>query len=1512
MVKRLFSAVTASAFMAVCSMSSYPVGLIAKADTVTGETADGFTYEIGKDYARITGWNGDTEVIHSLSVPETVEGKDVTEIGQSAFEGLTGIEKIEIPDTVKRINWGAFGKSGIKSIDLPDSIEHLDKKIFDGCENLKELTIPKNLPKNGMTTDLYFGNGYISALMGSYIEKIILEDGMEYVPDDMAWSAPMVKEVVIPESVTTIGSCAFRYCSTLESLDIPDGVTKIEDCAFQGTSLDSIRLPEKLAECEHSLFADCEKLKEVTVPAALTSAKEMFRGSFVETVNIEDGMKKVPDYLLMGTEHITAINIPDTVTSLGTGMLEENTSIKEFTVPKQITEAVRTFRASELESLTFAEGMLSIPDSICQNSSKLERINLPDGLESIGEKAFCECPLLRKADIPMSVKTIGESCFSNDKLLNTVSLPEGIESIEYRAFEKCSALRTITVPSTLSKCGSEVFAYSGLTEAWIADGIGNVPDCLFEKAEELETVHIPSSVKDFGDKTFRGCINLSTLDMPFESGEIMPEENFHSATFEKCYSLFDERVSIYDPENTFVNYSEVVDGDKRIINYTVYYAVNPLFMERFRGGRIEVSVDKTNLIAGRSLPVGLRQHELSESQEYVTFEFTEDDQTGVLRFSTEPQDNAVTDINVVFAADFAGSDRYTKSVSVNNPMSSGTGVSLNVPAYAGIQNGKASAAVYGYYYGSGNVTVYVNDEAAAEVTPSIYTGRYSTTLSFDAKEGDVVNVCAEAGEKKSEVINMPCREQVIEVKKAVLTHNNNHTDYALDITDAFLNGAVPYIAYNPSNPIGFEVTLSDNDCLAVYVSSTVNGKTSSIDLTFDSETGTWKGEGYFDSTIPGTLNINAVRNENKYQLSSDTDGNVMINGRAFDEENGDADTDGGDAIDEFIADTKATVSGDDNNIISVYDTSDVIGKPSGIVNYLGIQSSAVLDGNSVTPQEIADNYEQFGFTESPLTYMDESGKIHRYYVKMLTDDEETTELLNNIEVPEGKEQTPAPVQQKKAAVNSLANRVFNTLADLKGGTDTANKCLNGTIVFECVADSADNKGQARDFVINVTAETEKQTLLTYASKKSFNGHSLSKSVDGYGKCLTAVEHFTNACGMLSDLRDVVNSDDPRVKAHETELECVIVATTMSKATLTVVGGEIIGTSFVAGAGAIAAGVSVLPAVLSVVAVVGAVYAVGVGIDCVSSWLKSIIIGENKVGNDARLNTLIDPSGIAYEFLPSNPVKGASAEIFYKNSDGDEISWNASDYDQINPQITDGAGWFAWDVPEGMWKVRVTAEGYEAAESDWLPVLPVQTGVDLNMKSMLPAEIVSAEYIGNKAEIRFSRHVMDSTLSSETLFLTGKNGEKTECKLTPVKEDGNDTECSIICLVTADGAASLEGLYVNLTADVLSYSGVKSAASVKLLEKSEKEAFENYEADYTLGDVNEDGKIDASDASQILRIYAMLSTVGTTEETGSQMKAADVNTDGKIDASDASYVLGYYAYLSTSTGTPVSIEEFIGR
>ena len=80
--------------------------------------------------------------------------------------------------------------------------------------------------------------------------------------------------------------------------------------------------------------------------------------------------------------------------------------------------------------------------------------------------------------------------------------------------------------------------------------------------------------------------------------------------------------------------------------------------------------------------------------------------------------------------------------------------------------------------------------------------------------------------------------------------------------------------------------------------------------------------------------------------------------------------------------------------------------------------------------------------------------------------------------------------------------------------------------------------------------------------------------------------------------------------------------------------------------------------------------------------------------------------------------------------------------------------------------------------------------------------------------------------------------------------------------------------------------------------------------FDFGDVDNDGEINALDASEVLTEYAASATGGALELDFIQTKAADVNCDGAVDALDASEILGYYAYKATG-GSGCFAEYYYG-
>ena len=104
-----------------------------------------------------------------------------------------------------------------------------------------------------------------------------------------------VKDLVIPNSVTSIGDYAFYECSGLTSVTIPNSVTSIGTYAFRGCSgLTSVTIPNSVTSIWRATFADCSRLTSGTIPNSVTSIGEHAFANCSELLDVYCYAEKVP------------------------------------------------------------------------------------------------------------------------------------------------------------------------------------------------------------------------------------------------------------------------------------------------------------------------------------------------------------------------------------------------------------------------------------------------------------------------------------------------------------------------------------------------------------------------------------------------------------------------------------------------------------------------------------------------------------------------------------------------------------------------------------------------------------------------------------------------------------------------------------------------------------------------------------------------------------------------------------------------------------------------------------------------------------------------------------------------------------------------------------------------------------------------------------------------------------------------------------------------------------------
>ena len=202
--------------------------------------------------------------------------------------------------------------------------------------------------------------------------------------------------------------------------------------------------------------------------------------------------------------------------------------------------------------------------------------------------------------------------------------------------------------------------------------------------------------------------------------------------------------------------------------------------------------------------------------------------------------------------------------------------------------------------------------------------------------------------------------------------------------------------------------------------------------------------------------------------------------------------------------------------------------------------------------------------------------------------------------------------------------------------------------------------------------------------------------------------------------------------------------------------------------------------------------------------------------------IIDPSGYTYEGVEGNRISGVIATIYQKiadnGDDGDWAIWDANAYDQENPQTTNSAGLFAWDVPEGDWKVLFQKDGYDNVWSQVMHVLPVWTDVAINMiRSAAPAGAGSTANLDDPDDpyvvITFDQYMKAAGEFAPTVTVGGVPATNVTWLnvTTGTDEEGNEAPLSLALRVSLAGLVKPGDTANVVVAGAFSYGGKQMTA-----------------------------------------------------------------------------------------------------
>lgn len=253
-------------------------------------------------------------------------------------------------------------------------------------------------------------------------------------------------------TVTSIPSSAFSDRWGLEKIILPKKLEAIGNHAFSGTGLKEIELPESLTTLDYNAFSYCASLSSVKIPGKVEriSPYSFYKCSNLQKVKLAEGIKFIDNQAFYYCDHLQSINFPSTLTSIGYEAFRE-TDLSEVNIPGSVENIGSNafYRNKNLKKLTFGEGLVNIEGTAFSECVSIDSIVCPSTLRTIGDATFSGCKNLKQISLNEGLVSINSYAFSGCTGLTDIVLPSTLEYCKGFAFNECGNIKTIETRSVL-------------------------------------------------------------------------------------------------------------------------------------------------------------------------------------------------------------------------------------------------------------------------------------------------------------------------------------------------------------------------------------------------------------------------------------------------------------------------------------------------------------------------------------------------------------------------------------------------------------------------------------------------------------------------------------------------------------------------------------------------------------------------------------------------------------------------------------------------------------------------------------------------------------------------------------------------------------------------------------------------------------------------------------------------------------------------------------------------------
>ena len=477
-----------------------------------------------------------------VTIPSQViiDGKTYTctRIEDNAFKELKRLTSVTIPNSITTIGEKSFsGCRCLTSVAIPNSVTSIGGYAFQDCSGLTSVHI-SDLNAWCRIVFFNFASNPLSKaahlfLSGKEINNLVIPNSVTSIGNYAFSHCSELTSVTIPNSVTSIGSCAFNECSGLTTVIIPNSVTSIGWGAFlYCRRLTSITIPYSVKNIDDYTFYNCSSLTSVTIPNSVTSiGSETFRGcralasvtipnsvtsigsmAFYECENLLEVVSLIENPFKIDTETFGEKVYNNSTLYVPTGTIKKYKAtygwkhfdhITENNSQGKVSEGVTYSYDKKTHTLTISgqgpmkTGREEVPWNLFKN--EIQNVIIESGVTSVGDNAFSLCSGLTSVTIPNGVTSIGVCAFDGCGL-TSVTIPNSVTSIGDFAFAGCSGLNSITIPNSVTSIGDGAFEGSGLTYITIPNSVTFIDAFVFAECSNLSSIKVESGNQKYDSR----------------------------------------------------------------------------------------------------------------------------------------------------------------------------------------------------------------------------------------------------------------------------------------------------------------------------------------------------------------------------------------------------------------------------------------------------------------------------------------------------------------------------------------------------------------------------------------------------------------------------------------------------------------------------------------------------------------------------------------------------------------------------------------------------------------------------------------------------------------------------------------------------------------------------------------------------------------------------------------------------------------------------------------------------